>query len=224
MTVAAHASTLKVGGTSTAFTNEATTKVTANTVYQITDATKRIVNPSVSVTVEVDADGGGGGGYVAADSSTYTFDYLFGKVTFLSDQGADALVRVSGSYLPTLAVAEVREWSLQASRNLPDATTLDSGGVRTRVATLKDLSGSFTILKTLFYDLDTGGGTQQFSGLFDAGTAFLLEIRPDPSGQIFRAWVILENAEFSGSLDDLVNTSVAYQGTAVNNVSYAWGN
>ena len=34
--------TIKLAGSATAFSNEATTKLTANTVYQISDATKRV--------------------------------------------------------------------------------------------------------------------------------------------------------------------------------------
>jgi hypothetical protein len=83
-----NSTTVKIGGTPTSFSNEACTKVTANTVYQITDATKRVLDPNTALTVEVDADGGWRRGVRDRSASTYTVDYMFGKVTFTADQGA----------------------------------------------------------------------------------------------------------------------------------------
>ena len=51
---AGYATVLEVGGTSTAFTGEATTNTTGNT-YQITNSAKRVLDPAAAVTVK---DGG----------------------------------------------------------------------------------------------------------------------------------------------------------------------
>lgn len=99
---------VKVSGAGVAFLDEATTKVTANTVYQITDAAKRVWDRSATITVEVDADGAGAGGFVVAAASTYTVNRLTGTITFNADQGVDAIVRVDGTYLPLSTAAEGR--------------------------------------------------------------------------------------------------------------------
>lgn len=204
---------LKMGGTSTAFTNEATTKLTANTVYQVTNAAKQILDPAVAVTVEVDADGGGAGGYVTADPTTYTVDYCFGKVTFDADQGASALVRVSGSYLPTLAVAGARECAVADKGSLQETTVFGSAW-RTRALTLQDFSGSLTTIEPLPADHDPGAGTKRFLALMRAGTPLLLEYRPGGAGDYFRGWVLLESADEKASLEQLLQGTVNFQGTA----------
>jgi hypothetical protein len=206
--------TIKVGGTSTAFSNEACTKLTANTVYQITDASKRVWDPASLVTVQVDADGAGAGGYVTAAAGTYTIDFLFGRITFASDQGASALVRVSGSYLPAVAVAKVRECSLTVSRDAVDSSTHDSAGYREKTPTLIDVSGSFTSFELAQYDHDAGGGTVKFMSLLTSGAPFLYEERGDASGQYFRAWVVATGLEQNGAVGDLNSLTVNFAGAA----------
>jgi hypothetical protein len=210
--------TIKVGGTSTAFTNEPTTKVTANTVYQITDTTKRVLDPSVALTVQVDADGAGAGGYVTAASTTYTIDYLYGTVTFLSDQGSSATVRISGSYLPMLSIAKVTDSKVSISRDAPDATTQDSGSYKERAATLIDVQGSITSLEMETYDHDPGAGALKFLSLLQNGTPFLYE--ESGGGQYFRAWVCATGLEHGNTgVDELTNLTISFYGCAQRGVT-----
>lgn len=225
MAVAASGTTVKESGTSTAFTNEATTKLTANTVYQITDTTKQIVDPDVAVTVEVDADGGGAGGYAVATASTYTFDYLTGKVTFDADQGAPALVRVSGSYLPLNTIATAREFAVSASRDVLDESVFPNTAHKKKLG-LKDLSGSLSLLEHFLTNHGTGSGT--LDSLLANGTAKLLEIQPGGSGQKLRAWVLFESQETKGGVDGLTEGSLSFNGTTktgsgqTEGAAYAW--
>lgn len=211
MATAAFNSTVRVDGTSTAFTNEATTKLTANTVYQINTAARRLLDPSVAVVVEVDADGAGGGGYVVAGASTYTVDRLFGIVTFAADQGAAALVRVSGNYLPVLTVAEVGEYQFTAQGDTLDATSFGDTA-KTKRQGLRDVTGSLKLHSLITYDHDPGGTTRKFSDAFDAGSPVLLEI--SRGGKLFRAWVVLESHEASASVADLLETSLNFTGAS----------
>jgi hypothetical protein len=221
---------LRVGGTATAFSNELTTKLVANTVYQITDATKRVLDLATTFTVQVDPDGGGGLGWSTAAAGTYTIDHLFGKVTFLSDQGASALVRVSGNYLPTVAVAKVRESNMTITRDAPDASTHETALYRERLATLVDVSGSFTSLELAQYDHDAGAGVFKFITLLQSGAPFLYEERPGSAGDYFRAWVLVTGLEHGGAVSDLNSLTVNWTGASqrtVNNtgpvVAVGWG-
>lgn len=222
MSIAAHTSVVRAQGTSTAFTNEPTTKLTANTVYQVTDSAKRLLDPAVALTVEVDADGAGGGGYATASPSTYSVDYLFGRITFAADQGASALVRVSGSYLPTLDLVGVTEASYSAVRDVLDDTTIDnSSGVRTKKLGLGDVSGSFRVLELLTYDHDPGAGNLELGDVHDNGTPLLFEF--DDGTKKFRAWVLLEGVEADGSVSDLVGHTINFTGAArAAGAAYAW--
>lgn len=226
MSTAAHTSVVRGPGASTAFTNEPTTELvgaTANTVYQLNTDAKRLLDPAVALTVEVDADGGGAGGYATADPSTYTVDYLFGIITFLADQGNDAVVRVSGSYLPVIDLVGVTDWSYTATRDVLDDTAINNAaGVRSKKLGLKDLSGSLTLNELLSYDHDPGGGELVLQDALDNGTPLLLEVAS--GGKRFRAWVLLESGETGAAVADLIGCTVNFTlaARAVQGAGYSW--
>lgn len=203
MALSAATASLWLSGTSTSFTNEATTKTVANTKYQITDANKRILDPAVAPVVEVDADGAGAGAYAVAAAGTYTID-MFGVVTFSADQGASATVRVSGSYLPLVQVAEVRACDVNMSIERLDTTVMDpSTTTRSRNASgYMDANGTITGLDVGVTDLDAGGGTVIPMDLMQAGTPKVLEVRL-PDGKKFRAWILLKGIKGSVTTEAL---------------------
>lgn len=208
-------------GTSTAFTNEPTTKLTANTVYQLNTDAKRLLDPAVAPTVEVDADGAGAGGYVVADPTTYTVNYLFGIITFLADQGASALVRVSGSYLPALDLSGVTSWSYTCSRTVLDTTEVQHAD-RARKLGLKDLSGSLSLHSLPSYDHDPGAGELILEDAIENGTRLLFE--REVASKRFRAWVLLESAEDAAGIDDLFSSTFNMTGAAQasGGAGYSW--
>lgn len=224
MSTAGHTSVIRGPGTSTAFTLEPTTKLTANTRYQLNTDARRLLDPAVALTVEVDADGAGAGGYVTAAAGTYTVDYLFGIITFLADQGASALVRVSGSYLPVIDLVGVTDWNYTASREVLDTTTVNTvaGSVRTKSLGLADVSGSVTLNELLSYDHDPGAGALVLETYLDNATPLLLEA--NAGAKRFRAWVLLESADrAAGGVADLINSTVNFTGAArAVGAGYGW--
>lgn len=223
-----NSTTVKVGGTTTTLTNEATTKLVSNTVYQITDPTKRILDPDFALNVEVDPDGGGASPYATVGVSTYTVDYMFGKITFASDQGASATVRVSGKYIPTLAVAEGTDFELEDSADLLEITAFGDTA-RKRVTALQEVSGSFTVLAILQTDLDPGAGTTKLRTAMRTGTKVLLEYRPGGGVDYFRSWVLLEDGSEKASVDARFEGTLKFKSTTpftVGEAEYAiptWG-
>jgi len=207
--------TVKKGGTSTAFTNEATTRLTANTVYQITDTAKQVLDPTVTPTVEVDADGGGGGGYAAGTG--YTIDYLSGTVTFAADQGGSALVRVSGSYIPLLSVASARATSVKRSRTILDSTKFNSTGFKSFIYGLLEVSGDLELVEDGLTDHDPGAGTQKFMLDVETPTIVFLEIRPGGSGAKTRMWAAIESADPAPSVDGLTTTKLSFKAAGYGN-------
>jgi hypothetical protein len=223
MSTANHTSVIRGPGTSTAFTNEPTTKLTANTVYQLNTDARRLLDPAVPVVVEVDADGAGGGGYAVAPASSYVVDYLFGIITFLADQGAAALVRVSASYIPVVDLLGVTDWSITCSRTVLDDTTINNAaGVRTKKLGLKDVTGSLTLNELLTVDHDPGAGALVLKSYLDNGTPLLLEVAT--GGKRFRAWGLIESTEAGGSVDELVSNTVNFTGAAraTGLAGYSW--
>lgn len=211
MATAGFNAVVKVAGTSTAFANEATTKTVANLTYQITDTAKRVIDPTVAVTVEVDADGAGAGGYVAAAAGTFTVDYTFGKVTFTADQGASALVRISGNYLPLVTVGTAREASVSVQNDLGDSTVFGNAE-KTAAPTLQSCSGSLGLLEDLYTDHDGGAGTQQFKAYLLGKTLKLVEIDFDGGGtQKFRGFVYFDDGSVKAAVGDLINSTINFK-------------
>lgn len=213
--------TIKAGGTSTADVMSAT-RLVANTVYQIGVPAKRLLDPTVAVVVEVDADGSGGlGGYAVADPSTYTVDFLFGKITFAADQGASAEVKVTANYLTPITVGEAKSAEITLEQQLEDATTYPecTDGYRRKKATLKDCSGSLTSLKVLQTDHDEGAGTLKFTDHFLNGTSLLIEVGfvggNTADEKFFRAWALLDTLAEGFTPEGLYEGTVSWVATTI---------
>jgi hypothetical protein len=170
--------------------------VTTDTVFQITSAAKRILDPSVAVVVNVDADGAGGGSPAVAAADTYTVDYLFGKITFASALAAAATVTVTGAYLTPVDVAEAKQIDLELEAEMLDASTFtaSSDGYKRRAAGLKSAGISISTLNPLMRDLDGGAGSLVLKTLLTSGTPFLVEERLGASGEYFRGWFLLDTS------------------------------
>jgi hypothetical protein len=206
---AGYKTTVYKGGEAVATTNEPTTKVTANTVYQITDATKRVLDPTVTVTVEVDADGAGAGGYVAGTG--YTVDYYTGTITFAADQGASALVRVSASYIPLLSVASARAAGIKRARTILDCTKFNSTGFRSYKYGRLEASGDLELVEDGFTDHDSGAGTQRFIDDIEDAVLVLLEIDMGGQGVKARCWATLETLDTNTPGDGLTTTKLSWK-------------
>lgn len=127
---------IKASGTATTMTDEPMTNVaSANTNYQITEASKRIIAPYGAVVVEVNT--------VAASSALYTVNRLTGTVTFLTPLTGSETVTITADYLPMSTIADASEWSLDISNNSEDASVLGDTWMK-RDNTLGDVSGSLS--------------------------------------------------------------------------------
>lgn len=208
---AGYVTTVKKAGAAVAFTNEPTTKLTANTVYQITDTTKQVLDPAVSVTVQVDADGPGAGGYVTASPSTYTINWYTGTITFASDQGASALVRVSGSYVPLLTVATARSSNIKLERTAIDTSAFSASAWKVFTPGMLSLSGDLELIEDGLTDHDPGAGTQRFVDDLVSANAVLLEIRPGNQGSRIRTWATLTAVGAEAPMDDMVRTPLTFR-------------
>lgn len=214
MSVATHSSTLNVATASTAFSNAATTKLTANTRYQLTLAANQRVDPAVNVVVEVDADGAGAGGYVVAAAGTYSFDYLSGIVTFGVDQGVNATVRVTGAALTVVPAAEIESVTLSVMADIVEVTNLADTGYRTRKATLADFSADLSGFSPPMADLDAGAGTVAMDAILEAGARLFLEVKPN--GQpAFRAWVKLEGIDTDHAPGEVLKSTLKAVASAI---------
>lgn len=199
---------VKVTGTPTAMVAEATTELVADTVFQITNAAKRIIDPDAALTVKVNG---------IATGLAFTVNYLFGKITFAAPLGGADVVTLDGNYLPTLEVIECFEASASMSRDVAESTAFKGTGStdpsKQKKALLKDASGSISHMRALLDDLDAGAGTVKLFDLMANGTRKVLELVLGDSGYSFRAWILFDAQELSAARDDLVNASLNWQAT-----------
>jgi hypothetical protein len=208
MPYAGWAGTIKVSGTPTAFTNEATTALGGN-VFQITNSVRRIVDPATAITVK---DNG-----VTVPATSYTFDYLYGKVRgYAASPGP---ITVDGSYLPLLTVADAVSAAINQMRELLETTSFDSAaaasGARRFLAGLKGADGELEIVDVADTDLDGGAGTVVLATLMDAGTPKLLEVGLGNSGAFWRGWILLEGLARVQNVKELPKTTVRWRACGI---------
>lgn len=199
--IQAYKTKVKRGGTATSFSDEAMS-AESSLVYAIDDTSKQVWNRESSAEVIVSDDGSSVG------SSTYSANYLFGKVTFNSAPSGD--VTVSGEYIPVSSaqrIAYCNDHTLAIEANLLDDTgykeAQDNGGNRTRDYGIQDSNVSLS----RFQD----GDKSLFKEALDNREAVLVEIQPGGLGLKFRGWYKIESDTLSGSVDDLESDDISLQ-------------
>lgn len=208
MPIAGYSAVLKAVGTAVPVVNEACTFISGanpNKLYQVTSSSRRIWDPTAAVIVK---DGG-----VTVSAALYAFDYLFGFVQFIGYTQSGAIT-VDGSYLPTVAVAEVRKYDLKVSAALPDVTTFDSAGWRQFLQTLKRVDLSLELLSSPLADLDgVAGGVQSLFSWLAADTPKVYEIAR--GAQFWRGWFRHEAITDSApDPEGTLQTQVSLKGSA----------
>lgn len=198
MATAGNSAKLYRSGTSTSMTAEATTLVTGKT-YRITNAAKRMLDPSVAVTVD-------DGGVPIASANIQSIDYLHGIVVLDSGYTPSGAVTVDANYLPLSQIADVYTTSITTTVTMLDDTVYEDTAV-SRKAGLKDISGSFSA-----YD----EGATAISGLLGNGTVLFLTFEHTGSASVdhMRARVLLESDDSSVSVDGLVESTYSFVGAS----------
>lgn len=192
---------VKVTGAGVAFTAEAFTTVTANTVYQITNATKRVWDRAAAITVKKDG--------VAQSAALYTLNRLTGTVTFLADIGVGHTITADGTYLPLSNAAEAKSFSYKLMRDIQDSTSYDSqntdqGFKRKSDVGLYDASGSLGQWSSVDRYFETAliqGDPVVIELWADRGTAFDI-----------RFWANLNQQQIESVVDGLVSQTVDWVG------------
>ena len=161
---------LKKSGSSTPFTDEATSLVSGKT-YQINSLSKQIWDTSISVVVKDNN--------VAVNAANIlNIDYLAGNVTFVSTYTVTGPVTFSGNYLPTAEIAGSKSFTLTMT-----SAAIDSTDIPTAKA-----NGGFKI-----FDPGLNMASFELSGIYKLSNGNIasligrlpvtLEINPDNAGK-----------------------------------------
>lgn len=192
MGTAGYNTTVKKGGTATAFTTEACGNVSGNQ-FQITDTAKRIWDRATLPTFYEDA-------VPIASSDVSDIDYFTGKVTFATSKSG--AVTVTGKYIPVTAIAGVDSVSVSLGGAVHDDTPFNSAGFHTRLYGLRDVSVNLGRFDDLSKDL---------YNLLLNRTIVLLEVQPGNSGAYMRGWFYMESNNINTEVDGVVKTDVVLQ-------------
>jgi hypothetical protein len=193
MAQAGYLATVSVTGTATTMTAEAMGNL-AGTVFQITDATKQVVDPSTAIVIK---DGG------VVWGGTYTFDYLTGTITLSGAPGG--AVTIDGKFLPRRQILAAYEVSASLSRNIPDSSLLGTEFTQ-RTSSLGDITGSMSC-----YDsgLTIYGTDVDMAQIVKDGTTKLFDIAWSATSHL-RFFALIESAEVSAAVDGVETVSFSY--------------
>lgn len=196
MTLSAGKDTLiKKGGTPIAMSQEATTEITT-VLFRITDADRRVLDPSISEVVRVNTS--------VQDPATYVIDHLLGTITFDSSQ-TGTTVDITSDYIPMHPELEARSISASFGRDLEDSTVIGDQSHK-MTALLQNASIGLEKLSLAHVDLDPGGEVLRFVDMLRDGVPRVIELNLDGTNG-YRAWMKAESDDPSFAPDALVTDS-----------------
>lgn len=201
-TLAGRDCTIKTGLTPVAMTGEATTANGPRTVYTITSAAKRAIDPETAITVYDDGS--------PVTSTDYAVSYADGTITFSVARTLGHTVTVDAKYVPLSAALSARSAEVTLPQpQMADATLLGDAAAR-QVEIAKRCMVSLTHIHDPSEDLDTGGGTMLVSTVMGAARVFL-EVKLSTS-QTVRGWFTPSPAQTTHKLDSLMDTQLVLVG------------
>ena len=137
---------------------------------------------------------------------TFTVNHLAGQVT-LSAPPSGTLGTAALYYLSLNAAAEVREFSINLSRDELDSTVFNLND-KTYITGLSGATGTISGLELTSALFLTGAQARSIETIFDTEPLFVLDIYLDrDTRRGFRAFVKIPALDLSGARDGLVESS-----------------
>lgn len=194
--VAGYVCQLRVGGLSTAMTNEATTLVSGKT-YQITNAAHRIIDYAMPLVVKDNS--------VDQTANVLSVDYLSGQVTFLGTYTPVGPVTLTGNYIPTAIMAKSRSFTLTQTGAEIDTSSYDTasvnGGWRTYDPGLRTVKMEIKGV----YD-----ATQALGAALASRALMYVDVAPaNDVNTLFRGFFKRSNLAHSGQVGALEDTTLS---------------
>lgn len=202
---------VKVSGTSTAMTDEATTNTAGNT-WQITDASRRVLDRTVVPTFEDNA-------VAIPAGDILSIDYLFGKVTFTASK-TGPITFATGNYMPMTDVAGANSYGLNMTADILDAT--DFAGATANNGFRQKNYGLRSVSVTLSAWEDLAAG-QVIRTAWLNRNEVVIEVQPSGGNSpISRGWYDVESANQSGDTAALETKDVTLQLAANVEAAFSW--
>ncbi len=191
--------TVRKMGTSTAFSNQATTQVGSQR-YRINNYAMSLWDRDVAITVN-DTNGN-------ITSNVVAINFLWGEVVFASGFTPSGSVTVSGNYFPLADIGKTRGFTLTQNAEAIDTsdypTLKTTGGVMTYDPGLR----TFSLDMNGVYD-----ATSDFQSILTSGQEVIIEVNPDGQGKsVARGYFRATNRSQSGDVGALEEESVTFSG------------
>lgn len=189
-----------VSGVPVALSSEACSLESGKT-YRVTDSAKRVLDPD---TVPVIKDNG-----VVVAATSYTLDYLFGRVRRNTGSWTTPVIVFSGNYLPLHKVATAKDVSLDVSCDLLDVSRLGEA-FRRRCAAGRDVSFSLSDWDNSMFAYDGVSAAVYFADMIRAAGTYEAEhVMEFVLGSYsFRARCLLSADNVTAGQNDAVNSKV----------------
>jgi hypothetical protein len=194
---AGYQAVIKKTGVSTVMTGEPMSQV-AGQVYQVTDATKRLLDIATTVVVKDNN--------VDHTANVDNIDFLFGRVTFTTGYVVTGPVTITGAYLPSSQICAMNKYTLTQQAEHVDLTDLcvaqTNGGYRQFQMGLKTVA----LQLSGFYRASSG-----FLDLLKNRSHFLIEINPDGVGKsVARGFFVAKSDKESGKVGNPEDENVDF--------------
>lgn len=204
--LAGYLTTVDLGGTATAFTDEATTCLDAGTYknYQISNAAKRALDWGTAVAVKKNG--------AAQAANTYNVDYARGIVTFPSGLiVTDVILVSSGKYIPLIRAGSCR--AANADLGYSKANTAVFGDTGPRQDPIRaEHSVTLEHFHMADEDLDGAGPeTLTIRQMIEGANSVFLTVNFG-GGSRLSGWFELRKGTWKASLADAVSGSIQGEG------------
>lgn len=188
--LAGYSAAIKISGTATSMTGEATTTAD-NQNYQITNAVKQVLDLATAPTVLDDG---------VATAEAYIVNYLNGTITFATVDALRGTITITGKYLPMSTAAYAHALTINRATDLLDVTAF-SATHKKRIGGLKSASGTIN----QFDVTDT-----TYENALIAGVPIVIEFKAESSLTVDRYWALLESSEVAAAIADVQDQTISW--------------
>jgi hypothetical protein len=183
--------------------------------YQINSTLRQVWDRKVVPTFR---SGASSTGSTISSTAIVDINYVFGKVTFNSTQGAT--VNVDGTYMPMAIAAGAHSYTLSQVADVLDDTDFTSTGFRSKNIGLFDVSlslNSWEPLNNQFHEFLVASSTSA-----RLREPLVAEVNPGGSTLFARGWFVVDNDSKSGDVSGLEEKSVSMQLDGDTQEAFRW--
>jgi len=192
-----------VSGTPTTLTTEPTTKIVPTpSVYQITAATKRVLDPNFAQTQN----------WSLGPTGTITVNRLLGEFISTADETTHTLT-ITGKYLPMAPLLYCHDFSLSIKPKITDVTPFNQN-FQSIMTDMNDVTGTLSN----FYDPTESAAltiAPYFNTQFIANATIAIELYVNANLSLL-AWAVISGEDLKAALDGVIDQTISWEGDADN--------